>query len=68
MTQTDLIRPNPNLNPIQVEKLTSRISLKVTPALKRRILARARREERSMNQLGAMAFRLLLKNRAKKNH
>lgn len=48
-----------------VEKLTARISLKMTPALKRRVQARARREQRSLNQIGAMAFKLLLKHRPK---
>jgi predicted transcriptional regulator len=48
-----------------VEKLTERISVKVTPALKRDIDELARRERRSMNQLFTMGMELLLENHKK---
>ena len=48
-----------------VEKLTERISVKVTPSMKRDIDELARRERRSMNQLFTMGMELLIEHHKK---
>ena len=57
-------RPWWHVDAVRVEKLTERISLKVTADLKRRIEERARRDERSVNFLGVKAFELYLAPKA----
>jgi len=46
---------------LDVDKLTAHISLKVSPKMKRRLIARAKREDISLNKMTIRLYRELLK-------